>query len=181
GVNLGLVHPVDWLGGATMDHRLSWKSMDSSRSADSSIWKAWRYSSEKNWGVKTGTNATGWASNEGGFGNVDQEQKNIDYKGKLKWDPVTFLGATHAFQAGLELGQQRSSYVRHTQYEQYQASVNINSCAMVGGGVDTRPVPGAAHHLLRRLLRAEQQDARRPPAGRHQGRRRTPAPGRALR
>jgi len=137
GVNLGLVHPLDWLGGAIMDHRLSWKSMDSSRSTDSSIWKAWRYSSEKNWGVKTGTNATGWSSNEGGFGNVDQEQKNIDYKGKLKWDPVTLLGATHAFQAGLELGKQTSSYVRHTQYEQYQASLNINSCAMLGGGVDT--------------------------------------------
>lgn len=136
-VNAGLVHKLDWLGGATFDHRLSWKKMDSSRSADASLWKAWRYSADKNWGVKTGTGATGWSSYEGGWGDVDQQQENIDYKGKLNWQPVSLLGATHTVQAGLELGKQRSSYVRHTQFEQYQASININSCELAGGGVDT--------------------------------------------
>lgn len=138
GVNLGLTHPVGLLGNAKAEHRLSWNKMDSSRDADASVWKAWRYSSGKNWGVKTGTGATGWASNEGGWGDVDQEQENIAYQGKLKWEPLDLLGMSHTFEAGVELDYQRSSYVRHTQYEQYQASLNTNTCNMPGGAVDTQ-------------------------------------------
>ncbi|MGK5080656.1 hypothetical protein [Janthinobacterium sp. HLX7-2] len=138
GLNLGLTHPVALLGGATAEHRLSWNKMESSRDADASIWKAWRYSNDKNWGVKTGTGATGWASTEGGYGDIDQEQETAQYQGKLKWEPITLLGMSHTFQAGLELGTQRSSYRRNTTYEQYTGSVNTNTCNMVGGGVDTQ-------------------------------------------
>ena len=138
GLNLGLTHPVTLLGNATAEHRLSWKKMDSSRDAEADTWKAWRYSSDKNWGVKTGTGATGWASNEGGWGDVDQEQENLDYQGKLKWEPLDWLGVSHTFQAGLELGTQQSSYRRNTTYEQYTASLNTNTCNMPGGGVDTQ-------------------------------------------
>ena len=136
--NLGLSHPLALLGKATVEHRLSWKKMDSSRGADESNWKLWRYSSDKNWGVKTGTGASGWNSSEGGWGDVDQEQKNVDYQGKLKWEPLDWLGMSHTFQAGLELGTQTSSYRRNTTYEQYTASLNTNTCNMVGGGVDTQ-------------------------------------------
>ena len=89
-------------------------------------------------GRQDGYRRSGWNSGEGGWGDVDQEQKNADYQGKLKWDPVALLGASHTFQAGLELGTQRSSYRRNTTYEQYTASVNTNTCNMVGGGVDTQ-------------------------------------------
>ncbi|NVI81171.1 TonB-dependent receptor plug domain-containing protein [Janthinobacterium sp. BJB401] len=137
GLNLGLTHPIALLGNATAEHRLSWNRMDSSRDADATVWKGWRYSSNKNWGVKTGTGATGWSSNEGGYGDVDQEQESAQYQGKLKWESFALLGATHTFQAGLELGTQHSSYQRNTTYEQYTASVNTSTCNMVGG-VDTQ-------------------------------------------
>ena len=138
GINLGLTHPVGWLGNATAEHRLSWNRMDSSRDADATVWKAWRYSSDKNWGVKTGTGATGWASNEGGYGDIDQEQESAQYQGKLKWEPLELLGMSHTFQAGLELGTQHSRYQRNTTYEQYTASANTATCNMLGGGVDTQ-------------------------------------------
>ena len=138
GVNLGLTHPLPLLGKATVEHRLSWKTMDSSRSADESVWKLWRYSSDKNWGVKTGTGTSGWNSAEGGWGDVDQQQENADYQGKLKWEPLDLLGAAHTLQAGVELGTQRSSYRRNTRYEQYIGSLNTHTCAMLGGGIDTQ-------------------------------------------
>ena len=136
GANLGLTHPLALLGNATAEHRLSWNRMDSSRRADASIWKLWRYSNDKNWGVKTSGSA--WNSGEGGYGDVDQEQENAQYQGKLKWEPVDWLGMSHTFQAGLELGTQRSSYRRNTRYEQYTGSFDINSCNRAGGGVDTQ-------------------------------------------
>ncbi|MEG1116829.1 MAG: hypothetical protein RSE46_17475, partial [Janthinobacterium sp.] len=59
-------------------------------------------------------------------------------QGKLKWEPLDWLGMSHTFQAGLELGTQTSSYRRNTTYEQYTASLNTNTCNMVGGGVDAQ-------------------------------------------
>ncbi|THF56864.1 TonB-dependent receptor [Pseudothauera rhizosphaerae] len=134
GINLGLEHA---LGGAQLSHRLSWNRVESSRDADSTTWKAWRRSADKDWGVQTGTGATGWMSYEGGWGDIDQEQETLTYQGKADWEPINLLGVEHRLQAGVELLRQEQTYHRKTTYTQYTASINTNTCNMVGGGVDT--------------------------------------------
>ncbi|THF64732.1 TonB-dependent receptor [Pseudothauera nasutitermitis] len=135
GLNLGLSHPLG--DHAVLSHRVGWSRVESSRSADSTTWKAWRYSPEKNWGVQTGTGATGYMSYEGGWGDIDQTQDSLSWQAKADWEPIRLLGVEHRFQAGFELSRQEQTYHRKTTYTQYTASVNTNTCNMVGGGVDT--------------------------------------------
>ncbi|TDN47525.1 TonB-dependent receptor [Azoarcus indigens] len=135
GVNLGLHHA---LGKATVNHRLTWNKMESSRESDGTTWKGWRYSADKNWGLQTSaSSATGWMSYEGGFGDVDQTQETVSYQAKADWEAFRLLGLEHRIQAGLELSHQRFDYERKTQYTQYTTSADTSTCNMVGGGVDT--------------------------------------------
>ncbi|ENO86923.1 TonB-dependent receptor [Thauera linaloolentis] len=135
GINIGLAHPLG--DHAALSHRLSWNSMESSRSSDATTWKGWRRSDEKDWGVQTGTAANGWMSFEGGWGDVDQTQESITWQTKADWEPVRLLGIDHHFQAGFELNRQEQSYHRKTTYTQYTVSADTATCNMAGGGVDT--------------------------------------------
>lgn len=136
GLNLGLSHPLGD-GLAMLSHRLTWSAMESSRDSDSTTWKGWRHSAEKDWGVQTGSGSTGWMSYEGGWGDIDQTQESYSYQLKSEWEPFFTLGVQHHLQAGIELSRQRWTYQRKTTYTQYTTSADTTTCDMVGGGVDT--------------------------------------------
>jgi len=132
-INAGLKNK---LNGVTLSSRLNWSTMNSSRDADASYTKAWRYSAgDKNWGYKSST--TAWNSSEGGFGDVNQQQETLNYTAKADWDAVNLLGGSHRFQLGLELEKKSSFYERKTQYEAYTVSTNTTSCTLVSGAMDS--------------------------------------------
>lgn len=129
GLNAGLTHTVG--SGLVLEHRLVANRMESSRDADASVWKLWRYSADKNWGSPTGN------SGEGGYGDIDQRQDSANYTLKAQAKPLTLGGIGHNLRGGIELGDQRSFYERTTRYEQYTGSTNTTTCTLANGSLDT--------------------------------------------
>lgn len=92
----------------TQTHKLSWKSVQSSRDADSNVLKSWRWSEEKNWGNPArGVNST---SIEGGMGDLEQTQRGFEYAFKAELQPLIFLGSSHKLSGGLDLSRQEARY-----------------------------------------------------------------------
>ncbi|WP_273825890.1 TonB-dependent receptor plug domain-containing protein [Pseudomonas asplenii] len=104
-----------WLGDqATYTHKLAYTNLESSRTSDSNVYKAWRWSEAKNWGnpYRNGVLSTAATSAEGGMGELTQTQVGATYSLKADWLPVQLWGTTHNFQTGLELSQQTATYER---------------------------------------------------------------------
>lgn len=121
----------------TLSHRLSSTDMQSSRESDENVWKFWRYSAaDKNWGIQT--SATTWNSGEGGWGNVEQRQKTLDYAVKSEFNPFALLGTEHRFTIGMELTDKEWQYNRKTAYEQYQVAAEYTGadCARADSSID---------------------------------------------
>ncbi len=132
-VNAGLKHTIG--DGLTLSHRFVVSEMDSSRYSPENIWKAWRYSADKNWGVAS--SATVRNSFEGGYGSIAQTEDRLSYQMKAEVAPRQWLGLEHRLEAGLGIEHERYEYNRLNTYEQYTTSTNTTTCNMVGGGVDT--------------------------------------------
>lgn len=131
GVNLGLRHRHD---AVAVSHRLTWNEYESSRDADATTFKTWRYSAEKDWGYRSGTQ---WNSQEGQYGDIDQKQQTWNYQLKADWTPFKLGTTEHAFQTGLEVAQQRRYYERLDEAATYYASTNTTTCMTAAGTVDT--------------------------------------------
>lgn len=131
-INMGLRHRHDV---ATVSHRLTWSAYESSRDADATVLKTWRYSADKNWGYRSSN--TQWNSSEGQYGDIDQKQQTWNYQLKADWAPFALGGADHAFQTGLELSRQHRYYERLDDAATYYNSVNTNTCMTAAGTVDT--------------------------------------------
>lgn len=150
GINLGLSHRHD---AVRLSHRLQWNHYESSRDADNTVFKNWRYSDEKNWGRRT---SASWNSSEGGYGDVEQAQNTLSYLFKAEWEPFELAGIRHTLRAGMELSRQERYYERKTEYVQYNQNTaagrnpNTSSCMTANGTIDTetcsmaRPWNGAA-------------------------------------
>ena len=128
GLNGGITTQFE---GVTLSQRMTWTEMDSSRDGDSSLYKSWRYSADdKNWGSSA-------LSNEGGYGDIEQQQKTGSYQLKADWEPVSLLGMEHRFQAGFELTTKESFYHRKTQYESYSGPATwAGTCTRADGSTD---------------------------------------------
>lgn len=96
---------------ATFTHKLAYTDLTTSKDSESDDLISWYYSAEKNWGIP---NATSARSIEGGFGSLEQREKNLDYSLKAQWLPVTFAGLEHRFTNGLELSMKRALWERET-------------------------------------------------------------------
>lgn len=132
-LNAGLRHRLD--GGVTLSHRLSGSAMQASRESDSTVWKLWRHSADKDWGVASSASAHN--SSEGGWGDVEQAEKRLAYQLKAEAEPWQWGAVRHRLQGGLQLERQQQDYERLSTYEQYQVSANTTTCALASGGVDT--------------------------------------------
>ena len=123
--------------GYSIKQKLNWNEFESSRDASSSIWKLWRWSSDKNWGRNTGTTAT---SGEGGYGDIEQKQTNVKYEADITLDPFKTLAISHSIETGVELGYEEQYYNRKDQYEQYTTATALTAgatCIKSDGTYDT--------------------------------------------
>lgn len=124
-----LSHPL----GSHLDvrHEFDVGQQQTSRDSTSSVWKMWRYSSEKNWG-----NPSGY-SYEGGYGDIDQVQGSSHYKLALDAKPLGWGQVVHRLSGGLELEHIDFRYDRKQAYEQYTVPTNTSTCELAAGGVDS--------------------------------------------
>ncbi|MGL5632490.1 MAG: hypothetical protein ACRDD3_09005, partial [Azovibrio sp.] len=128
GFNAGLASRFDKV---TFSQRATWNQMESSRQADSSTFKSWRFSADdKNWGTTT-------LSNEGGYGDIDQQQTTLTYQLIADWEPLSLGEMTHRLQTGYEYADRESYYHRKTPYEYYYGPARWrSSCTRRDGSTD---------------------------------------------
>ncbi len=79
---------------AKLTQKLGYSVLESSRDAEKEYWIQWKPSSKRPWGKRT--------SDEGGFGDIKQEQKTLSYEASLEVEPVEFVGIEHRLATGLE-------------------------------------------------------------------------------
>lgn len=96
----------------TYTHKLSYKTVQTSRDADSNFLLPWRWSDEKNWGnpFRNGALSAAATSREGGMGDLEQRQTGVEYSLDAALQPLNFAGSEHTLSAGLELRRQEASY-----------------------------------------------------------------------
>ena len=97
---------------ARVEQNLSWSQLNTSRYSDSDYMITWNTSDNKNWST------TPFAV-EGGFGDLEETQKNLAYKLKADWNSFNWLGVDHTLQTGLELSQSSASYERAKPYSSF--------------------------------------------------------------
>ena len=97
---------------ARVEQNLSWSELNTSRYSESDYMVFWRTSTTKNW-------SSSGAATEGGFGNIEENQKSLAYKLKADWNSFSWLAVNHALQTGLELSQNTASYERNKPYNSY--------------------------------------------------------------
>ena len=107
---------------ARVEQNLSWSQLENSRSSDSDYLVFWRTSTaaQKDW--STASYAT-----EGGFGDIEQQQKSLNYKLKIDWNSFDWAGINHSLQSGLELAQNSARYERPSPFTSYNMA-STTSC-----------------------------------------------------
>ena len=125
-VGLGLENDFDKFGKFTQN--LSYKSLESTRDAENNFWRGWYTSEKKNWAPNSAS------VNEGGFGDMEQEQKDIAYK--LKWQSPDWQwgNTTHKVKTGVDLSHTKMSRNRLNGY--YVAMGQRKDLGGAGCGVD---------------------------------------------
>ncbi|SEQ09362.1 Outer membrane receptor for ferrienterochelin and colicins [Pseudomonas cuatrocienegasensis] len=102
-----------WTGDTlTYTQQFAYKMVQSSRDADSSTFKQWRWSQEKNWGnpYRDGVLYAGSTSIEGGMGDIEQEQSGLEYNLDIQAIPFDLAGSAHTLSFGMEVRRQKASY-----------------------------------------------------------------------
>ncbi|MFP6848238.1 MAG: TonB-dependent receptor [Pseudomonas sp.] len=102
-----------WTGDTlTYTQQFAYKMVQSSRDADSSTLKQWRWSQEKNWGnpFRDGVLYAGSTSIEGGMGDIEQEQSGLEYNLDIQAIPFDLAGSAHTLSFGMEVRRQKASY-----------------------------------------------------------------------
>lgn len=96
----------------TYTHKLAYKTVQTSRDADSNVLLPWRWSDVKNWGnpFRNGVRSATSTSREGGMGDLEQRQTGFEYSLDAELQPLDFAGTEHTFSAGLELRRQEARY-----------------------------------------------------------------------
>lgn len=123
----------------TLTQQLSFSNNDQSRRSQSDDYRPWRWSTDKNWGDPTRTNAT---SIEGGWGDLDQTLQTLNYKVKSAFKAFDLGRTQHRVAAGLELRRQQASYARLSETRSYStvrdlpATGAISRCEQADGTVD---------------------------------------------
>lgn len=117
-------------------HKLSWSSLEHSRTGGPGWFARWRHSPEMSWGERR---ASGLAL-YGTFGDLHQEQESIGYQGKLEWSPVELFGGVHRFAVGAGLSRTEAFYARKQPYTEggIPALRPTRTCVDANGVLDNR-------------------------------------------
>lgn len=89
------------------NNSLGFSNLQSSRDSDKDYWIWWQYAPDKNWAV----NSVPYAY-EGGYGDIKQLQRTLNYKSDYNFDEISFLNLTHKISLGAELNYQSASRER---------------------------------------------------------------------
>jgi len=94
---------------ARWTQQLAMSDLYASRESDRDQEIKWYWSDSKDWGNPGLNNAR---SSEGGFGDIYQTQRSLDYKLKADWQTFNLGSSTHSLTTGLELGYQQATWER---------------------------------------------------------------------
>lgn len=125
---------------ATLTHQLSQTRTQQSRRSDVDYYRNWRWSTDKNWGDSSVSNAT---SGEGAWGDVDQNLQTLGYRFKAAFKPLTLGPTQHRLAAGVELRRQQAEYERLKDQRYYLTVANlptsgaISRCQLADGSLDS--------------------------------------------
>lgn len=122
-----------WDGDAVkFNQSLSYSEFDQSRDSDFDDFYNWRKSSSKFWGIG---NTASTSSTEGGYGDIEQQQKTWRYKASGDWNTFNLLGMQHSIQSGFEFSHQQVNYKRLTENSTYTTPVSTATCTNSSGVV----------------------------------------------
>lgn len=126
---------------ARLTQQLSYSKNEQSRRSDADYYRAWRWSTDKNWGdPANGTNPT---SGEGARGDIDQEIQTMQYKLRAAFEPFNLGQIRHRATVGAELRRQEANYERLKDHFYYLTLANLpttgaaSRCTLSDGTVDT--------------------------------------------
>lgn len=126
-----------WTGDiGQFEHKLGWSHLQQSRIKGEDYFKAWYYSEDKNWSDPT----VRWnASMEGSYGNIEQNQKRLNYDFKLTLLPIHIGKATHEVKLGLAYDDTKASYTRDKLFTQANGTdlVPTINCTTAAGRLDS--------------------------------------------
>ena len=110
----------------SMKNHLGYSSLEASRDAEHEYRYSWQRSNLKSWGA--GTSAT-----EGGYGDIKQTQKTLNYKTDFDFNEFDALWATHKFIAGWEITKQKASYEIKNSFEVASNARTLNGATCAAG------------------------------------------------
>ncbi|MDH0730567.1 TonB-dependent receptor plug domain-containing protein [Pseudomonas sichuanensis] len=94
---------------ARWTQQLALTNLYASRESDSDQLINWYWSTSKDWGNPDRATAR---SGEGGYGDLYQTQRGVDYKLKADWQTFNLGSSLHTVSTGVELGYQRATWER---------------------------------------------------------------------
>ena len=131
---------VSELGKVTLNQQLSLMQNEQSRRSDVDYYRAWRWSTAKNWGDASESNPT---SLEGAWGDVDQTLRTVNYKLAASFDLAGDGALSHKIGTGIDLKHQTAEYERLSTTRYWLTPANLPtsgamaSCQYADGSVDT--------------------------------------------
>ncbi|MBR8462391.1 TonB-dependent receptor plug domain-containing protein [Campylobacter sp. faydin G-105] len=120
-LNLKTDYDLDFM---KISQQISYSKLETSRDSANQYSNSWKYSDAKDWGVPTGN------SFEGAFGDINQEQKTINYNLDLEFNEFEALWAKHKFITGFEIKRQDVFYEIPKEFTAagQPRSLNGNNC-----------------------------------------------------
>lgn len=126
---LKLKWDTDW---AYIEQNLAYGVLQQSRDSAEDDYFTWRKSAATDWGV--GDKPT-TLSLDGGYGDIEQQQKTYQYTLAVNWLPWSTGFVTQHWSAGLEASWQQVNYKRLTESGTYVLPEKTNSCIRADGSV----------------------------------------------
>ncbi|MBN7288857.1 TonB-dependent receptor plug domain-containing protein [Campylobacter curvus] len=88
-----------------INQTLAYNKVESSRDSEHEYYYIWRRSNLKPWGWPLVNQ-----SYEGGYGDIEQDQKTLSYNLDTSFDEIDFWGLSHKFKSGLEVKKQKAKF-----------------------------------------------------------------------
>lgn len=142
----------DWnLSAGRLVQTLGFSDLENSRETETSYFRGWRWSPEKNWSSPGAVAAT-HLSSEGGWGNLDSEQRRFNYQADMLWNRWMTGVVEHQLRTGVELGWQRAFYRRPEELRHGLQLAATSSCIETEWcSLSPTPQFGGAGQAFRRL------------------------------
>jgi len=120
------------VGAWAMRNTLSYSKLDSSRRALGSIdyFKNWNWARDFDWGHRG-------SAQEGSWGNVDQQSRDIGYQVQFDREPFAWGGSEHRLQLGAGMLSRKANYTRLNDHMVWMAPQPTDTCTDTSGNIDT--------------------------------------------